>query len=84
MTIFPLLVLTCGFSSSIAGGMICDRFGKNNPMTKSLVCVIGQLIALPMMTTALLLKNNFYLSISLIGARYFIGEVWKSPNITMI
>lgn len=41
LTIFPLLVLTCGFSSSIAGGMICDRFGKNNPMTKSLVCVIG-------------------------------------------
>ena len=36
------------------------------------------------MTAALLLKNNFYLSIALIGARYFIGEVWKSPNITMI
>lgn len=36
------------------------------------------------MTAALLLENNFYLSIGLIGARYFIGEVWKSPNITMI
>ena len=84
MTIFPLLVLTCGFSSSLVGGMICDKLGKNNPMTKSNVCVIGNLIAFPLMTTALLLKNNFYLSIGLIGARYFAGEVWKSPNITMI
>ena len=84
MTIYPLIALTCGFSSSLLGGMICDRFGKENPMTKAYVCVIGSLLALPMMTSALLIKNNFYLSIAFVAMRYITGEVWKSPNITML
>ena len=84
MTVFPIMVLVCGFCSGIVGGLVSDKFGKKTPMMKSLVCVIGNTLAMPMFITAMLLKNNFWLSVSLIGCRYLVGETWKSPNITMV
>lgn len=84
LTIFPFLILTCGFSSALLGGVISDRFGQGKLMMKAMVCLIGNLIAFPMMITALTLRNNFWLSISLIGGRLLFGECWKSPNITMV
>lgn len=78
------MVLVCGFTSGLLGGLVSDRWGKITPMMKSYVCCIGNLLAMPMFIIAMLLKDNFWLSVSLIGARYLVGETWKSPNITMI
>ena len=37
LTIFPLLILTCGFSSALLWGIICDRYGQGKPMMKAII-----------------------------------------------
>jgi nitrate/nitrite transporter NarK len=34
-SLYALIVVFCGFTSSVAGGLICDKFGKGRPMLKS-------------------------------------------------
>ena len=85
MTVYPLMVLCGGFCSALIGGIICDRFGKSNPMTKTIVCVIGNALAAPMFITAVSLKGKFFLpALCLIGGRFLCGEVWKAPNLTIM
>jgi predicted MFS family arabinose efflux permease len=81
---YSLIVLFGGFTSSLVGGLICDKFGKGRPMIKSYVCVIGNLLAMPMFALGVLCTGNFYLSISMMALKYLFGEPWKSPAITMI
>mgnify|MGYP006996171950 FL=1 len=64
--------------------MICDKFGKGRPMLKSWVCIIGNLIAMPMFAIGVLCTDNFYLSMGLMIFKYLFGEPWKSPAITMM
>lgn len=66
------------------GGIICDKFGKGKPMMKSWVCIIGNMLAMPMFNMAVLITNNFWLSITMIGLKYIFGEPWKSPAVTMM
>lgn len=85
MIAFPSLVLAGGFLSGIIGGILSDRVGNKKPMTKTLVCVIGNLLAMPMFITAVSLRGKlFWPSLSLIFLRYLCGEVWKAPNLTLI
>ena len=81
---YSLIVLLGGFTSSILGGIICDKFGKGRPMTKSWVCIIGSMIAMPMFAAGVLCTNNFWFSISMMAFKYLFGEPWKSPAITMM
>ena len=84
MRTFPLLVLFCGLFSGISGGILSDKFGKKSPMARTWICVIGNVIACPLFIAAMLLKDNFWLSVVFIGARYALGETWKGPNLTII
>ena len=43
-----------GFSSVMVGGIISDKYESKTYMTKSLICVIGGLLALPMIASAVL------------------------------
>jgi nitrate/nitrite transporter NarK len=81
---FSLIVLFGGFTSSIVGGIICDKFGTGRPMMKSMVAIIGNMIAMPMFAAGVLCTNNFYFSISMMLFKYLFGEPWKSPAVTMI
>lgn len=84
MRTFPLLVMSCGFFSGLFGGILSDKFGKKSHMARTLICVIGNAIACPLFIMAMLLKDNFWLSLACIGARYALGETWKAPNLTII
>lgn len=76
--------MACGFISGISGGILSDRFGKKSNMARTWICVIGNAIACPLFIAAMLLKDNFWLSLACIGARYALGETWKAPNLTII
>jgi nitrate/nitrite transporter NarK len=81
---YACTVLFGGFTSSILGGVICDKFGKGRPMLKSWVCIIGNMLAMPLFAAGVLCTNNFWFSISMMAAKYLTGEPWKSPAITMM
>ena len=53
-------------------------------MMKAWVCIVSNLIALPMFCASVLITDNFWLSISLTALRYLFGECYDSPAITMI
>ena len=74
----------CGFISSIAGGVISDKFGKGRPMMKAWVCVIGNLLAFPLFAASVLITDNFWLSIGFTALRFLVGEPYRSPSVTMI
>jgi hypothetical protein len=82
--LFGLIVLICGFSSGITGGIICDNLWTDKPMTKAWVCIIGNFMALPLFLISVLTTDNFYLAMSGVAFKYIFGEVWKSPNLTMM
>jgi hypothetical protein len=82
--LYGLIVLVCGFSSGLTGGLISDNYGLKNKMTKALVCIIGNLVAIPLFLLSVLTTDNFYFVISMVALRYIFGEVWKSPNLTMM
>lgn len=83
-TLYALTVVFCGFISSVAGGMLCDKFGKGRPMLKSWVCIVGNLIAMPVFAAGILCTNNFYFSMGMMTFKYLFGEPWKSPAVTMM
>jgi hypothetical protein len=82
--IFGLIVIICGFTSGIAGGVISDNFWLDNRMTKAWVCVIGNFIALPFFLISVLTTDNFWLCMTMVALKYLTGEIWKSPNLTMM
>ena len=82
--IFGLIVLICGFTAGISGGIICDNFWLQNRMTKAWVCFIGNFIALPLFLISVLTTDNFWLCMVMVALKYLSGEVWKSPNLTMM
>jgi MFS family permease len=81
---FGLIVLICGFSSSVAGGLMADNLFKENKMTKAWICFIGNIIAMPLFLVSVLTTTNFHLSLTMAALKYITGEVWKSPNLTMM
>ena len=52
-------------------------------MFKSWVCIIGNIIALPMFLVCTL-SGRFWLSMVMVAGKYFFGEPWKGPAITMM
>ena len=81
---YALINIFCGLISSLAGGIISDRFAKGRPKLKANVCLIGNVLALPCLIGSLLTIDNFYLSMTFTGLRFLFGEAYRSPSITMI
>jgi hypothetical protein len=81
---YSMIVLFGGFTSALAGGVICDKFGAGKPMMKANVCIIGNMIAMPMFLAGVLCTGNFWFSLLMIAGKYLFGEPWKSPAITMM
>lgn len=82
--LYAICVVTAGLSSSVSGGVLADKFGPKSPKAYSKICLLGSLIAWPFFVTAVLVKDNFYVAMACIYAKYLIGECYRSPNITMI
>lgn len=79
-----MINLICGFISSLAGGLISDKFGNGKPMFKAWVCIAGNMIAMPFFVASVLTTDNFYLSMAFTALRFLFGEPWRSPSVTMI
>jgi nitrate/nitrite transporter NarK len=82
--VYSVINMVCGFVSSLAGGLISDKFGKGKPMFKAWVCIAGNMIAMPLFVASVMITDNFWLSISLTALRFLFGEPWRSPSVTMI
>ena len=73
-----------GVSSVMGGGIIGDKFESKTYMTKSLICIIGGLLAYPMIAAAVLLQGNFWLSLFLASSSIFVSGSYFAPAITMM
>lgn len=78
------LASVLGFTSALTGGILADKFRKDDPMTKSYICIASSLLASPAIAAAFLLQDDFWVSISLLGVNYLFAEATGSPSITML
>jgi MFS family permease len=79
-----LIVAGMGFTSTIVGGLLSDKFEKKSRMTKARICMIGSALGMPAILACTLLTNNFYLSMFAMALKYLVSECWMSPAITMM
>jgi len=78
------IALTClGFSSSLLGGMICDKYEKKFPMIKSKILIYGNTIAIPLIAFACW-TSNFYLAMAAFAATIFATGSYFAPGVTMM
>ena len=82
--VYALTNMILGFTSSLGGGIISDKFGGTNARFKAQVCVASSLIAIPFYVASMLITNNFWLSMACTAARFLLGEPYRAPNVTMI
>lgn len=83
--LYNAAIVSCmGFISTIAGGLISDRFEKKNRMTKAYVCMIGSALAIPAISFCVLNPVNFYRALFFMGIKFLVSECWMSPAITMM
>ena len=78
-----IILSTCGFLSSIIGGIISDKCEKRSLMTKAYVCMIGNSIAFPLMAICCL-QRNFWVSMVGLALKVLVSGSWNSPTITMM
>lgn len=79
-----LIVSTMGFVSTLAGGLISDKFEEKSRMTKALVCLVGSVLAIPAISFCVLNPTNFYRALFFMGVKFLVSECWMSPAITMM
>lgn len=72
-----------GFSSSLLGGMICDKYEKKFPMIKSRVLMGGNILAIPLIAFACW-TSNFYLAMASFAAMIFACGSYYAPAVTMM
>ena len=76
--------LTCfGFSSSLIGGIISDKFEKKSYMTKANIVMAGNFIAVPLCGIACF-AGNFYLAMACFALKILVSGSYFSPAITMM
>lgn len=73
-----------GFISTLAGGLISDRFEKKNRMTKAYVCLAGSILAIPAISLCVLNPTSFYRALFFMAIKFMVSEQWMSPAITMM
>ena len=79
-----LIVASCGFLSTVIGGLVSDKYEKKSRMTKALVCLLGGAFAIPAISICVLTTSNFWVSMAFMALKYLLSESWMSPAITMM
>jgi hypothetical protein len=72
-----------GFSSSLIGGILSDKFEKKSYMTKSRIIMGGHFLAVPL-TALACYTSNFWLAIACFAAKIFFSGSYYAPAITMM
>lgn len=78
-----IALITCGFSSTILGGIISDKYEKKSYMTKSLVIILGNLIGIPLFA-AMCFSSNFYVAMLCNALSILFQSSYLAPAITMM
>lgn len=73
-----------GLISSLAGGIIADRFESKSLMTKSYVCIVSSLMAFPLTALSCLGFGNFWFAITAISLKTLLSASFTSPAMTMM
>jgi hypothetical protein len=82
--LFACCIVIGGLISSISGGILSDKYGRDDPKAYSKIACIGGLLAWPAFVTSVLVTNNFWVSIGCTFLKYILGENFWSPAATMI
>ena len=72
-----------GLMSSTFGGILSDRFGRKKPSSYALINMFGSFMAIPF-NLVCLMTNNFNVAITCYILRVLFGELFWSPNVTML
>ena len=72
-----------GFSSSLIGGILSDKFEKRSYLTKSRIIMGGHFLAVPL-TALACYTSNFWLAIACFAAKIFVSGSYYAPAITMM
>ena len=73
-----------GFVSNMAGGLISDHYEKKKSyMAKSYICILGNLVAVPL-TAIACLSGNFWVAMSCFAAKIFMSGGYFAPAVTMM
>ena len=78
--LFGLSGILCGMASVIFGGLLANKLGEDS---YSKICQASSLLACPLMLMALY-SSNFFVSIGCVSLTYLLGNLWMSPNMTMM
>lgn len=78
-----IALTTCGFSSSLLGGIISDKYEKKNYMTKAWIVMVGNVLSIPLVAFACF-TSNFYLAMLAFTLKIFISGSYYAPAITMM
>ena len=72
------------FTSTMAGGIISDKFRTHDARTKSYIGVFAGLVSAPFLAIAYILQYDFYLTLAMIGIFQLLSEGWSSPTFAML
>ena len=75
---------TLGFSSVLLGGIIGDKYSKKYSRTNSLICMLGALVAIPLIGAGTLFHSNFWFSVSAASLSILFSGSYFAPAITMM
>lgn len=68
----------------MAGGYIADNVRTHDPMTKGYLCSFASFASAPPLFVAYFISENFWLSLSMVGINYLVGEGWSSSCFAML
>ena len=66
------------------GGIIGDKYSKKHHRTRAMICMIGALLAIPLIGAGTILQTNFWFSISAASLSILFSGSYFSPAITMM
>lgn len=79
-----IVILAGGLTSSLTAGWISDKYEDVNYKTKSYICSLLSVLALPMFALVFLFHFNFYFSMAMLFLENLLCEGWMAPCIAMI
>ena len=82
-TILALCACVLGFTGSLAGGILSDRFAGNY-MANAYILMISCLVSTPVFAVCFLNQDNFWLSVACFGGSFITAELWLPPYIAML
>mmetsp|Transcript_10536 Transcript_10536/g.17677 ORF Transcript_10536/g.17677 Transcript_10536/m.17677 type:complete len:179 (+) Transcript_10536:1069-1605(+) len=72
-----------GFTSSVLGGILCDKLQKKSHMAKSQVIMFGNFASLPLILAAVL-TSNFWVAMSCFALKVLVSGSYYAPAVTMM